>query len=63
MSKLAHSNDETMVEIDRNAAREAGELRRCSICEAENISDDPVCPRGGIGCEIETVAPTMGIEP
>jgi hypothetical protein len=52
-----------MDQIERNAAREAGELRRCSVCEAEQIGDDPICPDGGVGCEFYIVPPTMGIEP
>jgi hypothetical protein len=46
-----------MAEIERRAAQDAGELRRCTLCEAENIVDDPDCPRGGIGCNVVTVPP------
>lgn len=63
MSKLAHSCDETMAQIERDAARDEGLLRRCRTCEAENIMDDPECPRGGVGCEFFTVPPTMGSDP
>lgn len=63
MSKLAHSDDATMALIERNAAREAGNLRRCRTCRAENIFDDPICPDGGVGCEFFTVSPTTGPDP
>lgn len=55
MSKLAHSNDETMAEIERRAAIEAGELRKCRTCEAENFVDDPDCPNDSVHCEFYTV--------
>lgn len=58
MSKLAHSSDEHMAEIERRAAIDAGELRRCTVCEAENTIDNPECPRDGIHCNIVTVRPT-----
>lgn len=58
MSKLAHSNDATMAEIERNHARDQGDLRRCTTCSAENIIDDPDCPRGGVGCNVITIQPT-----
>jgi hypothetical protein len=63
MSKLAHSSDEHMAQIERRAAQDAGELYRCTICEAEQIGDPPVCPRGAPNCNIINVAPTVGAEP
>jgi hypothetical protein len=59
MSKLAHSNAETMAQIEHHAARDNGELRRCAICGAENIIDDPDCPLDGVHCEFFTVPPTV----
>lgn len=61
MSRLATSHEATMAVIERAAAREAGELRRCATCGAENIVDDPDCPRGAVGCNVFTVRPTVGI--
>jgi hypothetical protein len=63
MSKLAHSSDEHMAQIERDIARENGDLRRCRSCYAENIIDDPECPRGGVCCDIYTVPPTTGPAP
>ena len=60
MSKLAHSSAEHMAEIERRAAIEAGELRRCIVCEAENFIDDPDCPRDGVHCNVITVRPLPG---
>lgn len=55
MSKLAHSNDETMAEIERRAAIEAGELRKCQNCGAEGIIDPPECPLDAVHCNFYTV--------
>lgn len=55
MSKLAHSSDEHMAALERRAAIEAGELRKCRICEAEGFVDDPECPKDAAHCEIYTV--------
>lgn len=63
MSKLAHSDEKTMAEIERDTAREDGNLRRCRMCGAENIIDDPECPRGGTHCDFYTVAPTRRPDP
>lgn len=63
MSKLAHSCDETMAQIEADNARENGDLRRCLTCFAQNIVDNPVCRRGGVGCDVITVPPTMGPDP
>lgn len=38
MSKLAHSDDAGMAKIERNAAREAGELRKCRTCDAASMN-------------------------
>ena len=62
MSKLSHSNDAPMAEIERNAAREAGKLYRCTVCEAEQIGDPPVCPIDAIHCNFVIVRPTMGAD-
>lgn len=58
MSKLAHSCDETMQEIERRMAIEDGVLLKCMVCGAENILDPPDCPRGCIGCDVVTVQPS-----
>jgi hypothetical protein len=63
VSKLAHSNDETMAQIERDAARDEGNLRRCSVCGAEGIVDNPDCPLDGVHCEFYTVPPTVGPDP
>ena len=63
MSKLAHSDDASMAEIERNAAREAGELYRCTVCEAEQIGDPPVCPTDAIHCNVVIVKPKTGSDP
>ena len=63
VSKLAHSDDAIMAEIERNTAREAGELYHCTICEAEQIGDPPVCPTDSIHCNVVTVKPKYGSEP
>lgn len=63
MSKLAHSDEATMAVIERDAAREAGDLRRCALCGAENIIDDPDCPVEGGQCEVFTVQPQKGFVP
>lgn len=55
MSKLAHSNDETMAEIERREAIEAGVLRKCKTCEAESVMDDPDCPLDSVHCNFYTV--------
>jgi hypothetical protein len=52
-----------MAEIERNRAREDSELRCCSVCGAEQVGDDPVCPRGAVGCEIYTLPPRVGADP
>lgn len=57
MSKLAHSHEPTMHEIERKAAIQNFDLRRCSTCGAENVIDEPDCPRGGVGCNVVTVTP------
>lgn len=63
MSKSTHSNDEAMAG-EREAAREAGDLRVCLTCGAENILDDPECPRdAGPACNIVTAAPRLGTDP
>ena len=62
MSKLSHSSDEFMRQIERDAAIRDGNLRRCTICEAENIVDDPDCPRGAVGCNVVTVRGRMRAE-
>lgn len=59
MSKLSHSCDVTMAQIERAAAIDAGELFRCRLCDAEQIGDPPVCPTDSIGCGVVVVAPTM----
>lgn len=58
MSKLAHSDDATMAEIERNHARDNGDLRKCRTCEVESIVDDPECPLDSVHCEFFTVQPT-----
>lgn len=55
MSKLAHSSDVHMVEIERREAIKEGLLRKCSVCEAEEINDDPECPNDAAHCEFYTV--------
>ena len=55
MSKLAHSSDKYMAEIERRAAIEEGLLRKCRICEAEDVNDDPECPLDAAHCEFYTV--------
>lgn len=55
MSKLAHSSDTHMAEIERCAAIEAGELTCCTVCEAEGILDPPECPLDCVHCNIVTV--------
>ena len=63
MSKLAHSNDETMAQIERDWARDQGDLRKCRTCDAENIMEDPECPNDGVHCEFYTVTPQVGHDP
>ena len=60
MSKLAHSSEEHMAEIERRAAIEAGELRKCSTCGAEGFVDDPECPLDAVHCEFYTVTKATG---
>ena len=55
MSKLAHSSDAHMAEVERREAIEAGLLRKCRVCDAENIMDDPECPNDAAHCEFYTV--------
>jgi hypothetical protein len=63
MSKFAPSDDASMAEIERRAAIEAGELYRCTVCEAEQIGDPPVCPTDAVHCNVVTVKPKMGADP
>jgi hypothetical protein len=61
MSKLAHSDEAGMAELERRAAIEAGELYRCLVCGAENFVDQPDCPRGGVHCVIVQLEPTWPV--
>jgi hypothetical protein len=55
MSKLAHSHDGYMAEIERYDAIQAGELRKCKTCGAEACVDNPDCPLNAVHCEFYTV--------